>query len=744
VLDDTRHQWVVAPFRADRHAAGRCVGDEWHAISAHRNFRGCYTGAIGIVRRLVADLPTSILSDLTSPQQLTLFFICPELAKREFASAEVRKLLTFSAEGNAPSRTLRIAHGLADFLLGHAEHASPSRLCISFEDSDFADSLDQEFLAVLLRRADPARLKIRVCTASDQLAEPLRSALKTFASAEYMEPFMPATMAVIPKSWRIWLRDCASGWAGEWAILSDLSKYRDLSASRPAFANLQEFLDDVIDDLSPTTRCTLASEYVSSDCTSDNLLTQCSYSAIPEEERSLLHLARAQELEALNQQSLSLGAIPLHYERQGSDAAPLLAASKHCMHVAFYDAALDWAVRGRRMLSATDRGQTYCEFTRNILFALLLLNRLDEVDAICAENLARGDDPALLAHTAYAKAILAARLYEPSRRDYAAARGWIMKSLAFTERVPPSETRAVNIAFLRNTMALVEMRTGHLATAHQLLCEALQHMASEAPYKHETESAILIHNRARLHVKRQQVPEAIADLTALVQHQPGNADAYFDRGVLHQRSGQRHEALRDFDAAIKWSPSHPEAHFNRAQTLVSLGRINESLVDYERVLTLVPDHLEALIDRARLFQSRKELDAARTDVNAALLLSPANARLLCLHGLLDLQDGSLAQAYESFTKAIEADASLPDAWANRATVFFQQGELDRACLDLTQALALRADSAAFYNRGRCFEQQKRWIEAIEDYLHALELASGDVRDIQHHLSVCRRAGGHRN
>jgi Tfp pilus assembly protein PilF len=184
--------------------------------------------------------------------------------------------------------------------------------------------------------------------------------------------------------------------------------------------------------------------------------------------------------------------------------------------------------------------------------------------------------------------------------------------------------------------------------------------------------------------------------------------------------GQHHEALRDFDAAIKWSPPYPEAHFNRAQTLVSLGCINESLVDYERVLTLVPGHIEAIIDRARLFQARKNLDAARKDSNAALLLSPTNARLLCLHGLLDLGDGSLAQAYESFTKAIEADASLPDAWPNRATAFFQQGDLDRAYLDLTQALALRADSAAFYNRGRCFERQRRWIEATEDYSHALE------------------------
>jgi len=742
-VDDTRHQWVVAPFRSDRHAFGRS-GDQWHDVNAHRNLRGCYTGAIAIVRQLVADPGTSILSDLIAPQLLTLLFICPELAKPEFASAEVRKWLTFSAEGNAPSRTLRIAHGLADFLSAYTAYASRSPVCISFENADFADSLDQEFLAVLLRRADPARLKIRLCTSSDQLAEPLHSALKTFASVKYLEPSMPAAMAAIPEAWRIWLRSCASGWAGEWDILLDLSKYRDLSASRPAFANLQEFLNDVIGKLSAATRCTLASEYVQSDCTSDNLLSQYAYSGISEEERWVLHRARTLELEALNQQSLSLGAIPLHYERQRSDATPLLAASKRCMHAAFYNAALDWAVRGQRMLPATDRGQTYCELTRNILFAQLLLNRLDEVEAICAENLTRSKDPALLAHTTYAKAILTARFYEPPRRDYAAARGWIEKSLAFTEAVPPSETRAVNIAFLRNTMALVEMRTGDLATAYQLLCEALQYMAGEAPCKYEAESAILIHNRARLRVKRMQVPEAIADLTTLLQHQPGNGDAYFDRGILHQGLGQHQEALRDFDSAIKWSPPYPEAHFNRAKTLVALGRINESLVDYERVVILVPDHIEALIDRARLFLVGKNLDAARKDVNAALLLSPTDARLLCLYGLLDLEDGSFDRAYESFTKAIEADASLPDAWANRATVLFQQGDLHRACLDLTQALALRADSAAFYNRGRCFEQLRRWMEATEDYSHALKLANGDAQHIQRHLEVCQRAGRHRS
>src|SRR5262249_13562499 len=155
----------------------------------------------------------------------------------------------------------------------------------------------------------------------------------------------------------------------------------------------------------------------------------------------------------LRQTSLGWGAIPLHCERIGADPEPLLAASKQCMHLAYYDAALEWALRGRRLLAASDRGPTYGELTRNILFAQLLLGDYAAVEETCTEVLSCSDDAGLIVHANYAKAILNARLYPPERRDYAAARAWVEKSLAAAEHLPPSGTRAVNIAFLRNTMA---------------------------------------------------------------------------------------------------------------------------------------------------------------------------------------------------------------------------------------------------------------------------------------------------
>ena len=528
----------------------------------------------------------------------------------------------------------------------------------------------------------------------------------------------------IPEPWRVWLKRVAAGWAGEWGALNEISGWVDLSAMQPPACTLPEFLIDIAARLPAAERVRLEGEYVESECTSDRLVLKYVYAGAPAEERQALHRARAATLEASNRKDLTLGAIPLHYEKARAEVEPLVAASKRCMHLGYYHAALDWALRGRNMIEATQRSKCYNDLTRNALFSLLLLGRFDEVEAICDENMAQSTDPALLAHTTYARAILTARLYEPARRDFRAARAWVEKSLAFTEMLAPSESRAVNLAFLRNTLALVEMRTGRLTAAYELLTAALDYLAKEAPGKYPQECVLLLHNRARLQVALRQPEAAMDDLTELLRHQPGDSEAYLDRGVLYQRAGRYEEALNDYNAAIRWSPPYPQPYFNRAQTLVALGRPDEALADYNYVLTLEPHHVEALSNRACLYYDRGLFGAARRDTDTALRASPRHARLLCLRGLCELQEANPASAYASFTESTQADPSLADAWANRATAQFKRGDAEGALLDLTHALSLRKDASAFYNRGRIYEAQKKWAEAIDDYSQALRLASG--------------------
>lgn len=694
-----RHEWIIASLPADRDAAPRDRRVEWFVVDSHPNLRGPYTAAVNLIH-LLLESSVPLPPELLSRHQLTLRTISP--AARDFPASEpVADWLEISREGNAPSWTLRLAHGLTDFVLAFATHvagsspvnAAPPGIC--FTNADRADSLDREFFSVLLRRAEPGRLRLRICSSSTRVEEPLKSALEIH------------TQVKISKAAR-----------------------QPEPLREPSTPSRVELLR-------------LSREYVESDCTADTEDRKSAYTACSPEERRVLHGDRARSLEAGKRTDLSLGPIPFHYEQAGENPGSLLAAANRCMQLGYYNTALDWAMRGRAMIPAGHASKQYSELTRHALFALLLLRRFPEVEAMCDDNLARSEDSALLAHTTYAKAILLARLYEPARRDFNAARAWIEKSAAFTLRLPDSDVRTVNLAFLRNTLALVEMRTGQFDAAYDLLTSALGLIASDAPGKFREECVLLFHNRARLHTVRKQYGRAIDDFTELLRHRPGISGAYLDRGLLHQRSGAYEEALRDYSAAIEWSPPYPEPHLNRAQALAALGRPEEALAEYARVLELAPDHIEAIAGRGCLLFDRGDVASARKDAETGLRLVPKHAKLLCLRGLVELKTGDLNAALASFTESIEASPGLADAWANRATVLFKRGEATGALRDLDEALALREDAAAFYNRARIFESQKRWTRAIEDYSQAVRLAASlpgrDTGPILKRLTFCQGA-----
>jgi len=383
----------------------------------------------------------------------------------------------------------------------------------------------------------------------------------------------------------------------------------------------------------------------------------------------------------------------------------LLRASDLAMRMATYDAALEWAALGRTQLDAT-RVEDWGKLTRNMLFALLLLGRYPEAEAVCAEVQARVPEPAILAHVTYAMAILNARLYDRARHDYDAAKAWIEQSLAFTRRLPASETRSVNHAFLMNTMALVEMRKGRQDAALDLLNAALALMEAEAPQRYPLECGILLHNRAKLHRAIKQPERAIEDLTLLLRFEPSSSEAYFDRGLLHHRAARHAAAREDYDAALRWSPPYWEPHFNRAQVLLALGDRAAALRDYERVLVLNPEHVES------------------------------RAHATCLRGLTAMEAGDRKSAERNFSLSIEADPNLSDAWANRATIRFRAGDAEAALRDLDHALALREDAEIRYNRGRVLESLQRRREAIADYRRALASGASGADAIQRRLDHC--------
>jgi tetratricopeptide (TPR) repeat protein len=729
------HEWLVATCYAGAQTQGAASPLPFW-LDAHRNRRGPFTAAGGLIRAIIDDA-TSATPELVATHLLTLLSVAPEIGCYVDVPADVRQALIVSREGNPPSWTRRIANGATDFILGYFEGERSGRVAV-FTNVDDADSTDQEFISVLLGRADPGNLRLCICTRSDRLDPPLAAALEQYARRQRHKKSDSGILEV-PVVWAAWLAAC--GLSNEMAagLWRDLSAYGHGRCSPPRTRSLESFLDESIASLSAHERHTLALAYVNADGTSHRVLAQHVYRRLQASERKAMHLARARSLVSLGQPSLSLGAIPFHHEQAGDTSERLLTASRFCLDMAWYDAALDWSVRGRRMLSRAPRGKTYGDLTRNMLFALLLLGRYDEVATLCQDLLSQSEDPALLAHATYAMAILNARLYERSRQDYDAAKSWIEKSQKFTGNTPASPTRAVNAAFLMNTLALVEMRKGRPDAAQQKLVEAVGLMARLAPELYATESVILLHNIARLHVATGRTDLAIDQLSTLLSQQPSDSAAWFDRGLIHQRAGRHEAALSDYDMAVRWEPAHVEAHFNRAQVLAGLHRNEEAIAAYGRVIVLQPDLVDARLNRAILLRERGDLSLACHDITHALRYRPNDARVLCLQGLIEMGTGHHAAASDAFTRSIEADPLLADPWANRAILAVKRGDLRAALHDLTKALALREDAAILYNRGRVFEARRQWQKAADDYSRALVLDAGDSDAISRGCERCRKA-----
>jgi tetratricopeptide (TPR) repeat protein len=727
-LEPACHEWAHAPAGV---AVDPDAGNAFGPIDAHRNLRGPYTAAGTLLRAMCAEAQAHA-PEVVAAHLLTLLAVAPELRSRVPVPADAKRWLAIPREGNWPRWTRRLAHGLADFLLASLPILRPDGVRLVFTNVDCADYTDQEFIAVLLSRADPGVLSLGVYTKDAEPAPILAVALEAHAKqARLCGP--PQTP--VPARWRAWLK--ANGAEDRHAreLWLDLSDHLSSGASPPRTRTLEEYLAALVAGLSEAKRIRLARRHVSADGVSLRFLPSLVYDRLPASKRRALHRERATALAALGEPTLALGAIPYHRERAG-DAASLVAASTACMNVACYDAALDWSVRGRRMLDPRRQRKAYGDVTRNQLFALLLLRRFDEVDRLCAEVAGSSDDPALLSHVAYAKAILNARLYDRSRHDYEAAGRLVDRSLSFTERSPASSTRAVNTAFLMNTRALVELRRGRPDAAGRLLGEAIAFMRRGAPGRYRIESLILWHNLSRLHALAGDLDRAVAALDTMLAYEPTYGEAWFDRGLIHQRAGKLEMALADYAAAIRWGPPQAEPHFNRGQILALLGRSDNALAEYDRALVLDPDRLEARLNRALLLYQRGDFAAAAGDVSHALRRAPSDARLLCLDGLLRMEEGDPDAAFILFSRAIEADPSLPDPRANRAIVSFRRGRWRAAYDDLTRALAIRDDPAVRYNRGRVLASRRRWREAAGDFERALALAAGDAPEIRRSLDAC--------
>ncbi len=707
-MAETPHRWIRAARQRDRRrllAAGVDV-PVLAELDAHRRLRGPYTAA-GTLLRAIVPAALERRPDLVSRHEIELLSVAHELRELVPVTRETLTSLAVPSERTrfySRLRTLRHAHGIAEFLNAWLRELGDGTRCLLVENLHEADQTDREFFAVLLRRADPALLRLRLATATDTVEEP---------AGVLAVPLEPA------------LRRFA------------------IPVEEPLLSDEVEPVAGPADAVGETGRVELARAYVWGDCVDDDPAVRDAYAALEPELRATLHDERADELIRSGEWSLRLGAIPMHRERGGASRQAgvdaLREALEYCVNMGFYHATIDYGWRGRALVDWTEQMDQWWAFTTKTTTSLLALTRPLEALELYDEARAHTDNSMVHMQAAYATSMIYTRHLETGERDHRRARAWSNAAIAYARLLPDLRERAAHLVFNRNGLALVAMHEGRLEEALQLVNAGLAELdrALDAG-QHKLHRSVLRHNRSQLLAALGRHREALVELEAVISADPDYAEYQLDRGTLLRRTGRTEEALASYEEALRLSPPFQEVYYNRADTLLELGDTDAALAGFGYVLELDPDHLDARINRAGLRYALDDVEGAWADVRAGLERAPGNAHLLCVRGQLELvDDPDLAR--ETLTTVLAGAPELAAAWAARGLAAYQTGDLPAALADLGRAIELDDNSANRFNRGMALVDAGRPEEALADLTLVVEADDDPMARL--HRGACLLALG---
>ena len=147
-------------------------------------------------------------------------------------------------------------------------------------------------------------------------------------------------------------------------------------------------------------------------------------------------------------------------------------------------------------------------------------------------------------------------------------------------------------------------------------------------------------------------PDNIASLTAVIQRNPNDPQAYNMRGSVFGQSGRNDDALADFNKAISLDPNYAQAYANRGLIYRKTGKLDPALADYNKALQLDQNYAVAYLGRGIVHRQKKQALDAFNDFNKAIAIRPDNAQVYYNRGLLYQSQRQHQYAIDDFTTAL--------------------------------------------------------------------------------------------
>lgn len=182
-------------------------------------------------------------------------------------------------------------------------------------------------------------------------------------------------------------------------------------------------------------------------------------------------------------------------------------------------------------------------------------------------------------------------------------------------------------------------------------------------------------HRGCCYLETNNLANALRDLTALIQLDPGNESGYFWRGIAFRRLGDHQQALEDFNRALSINASDPANYRERGSLYAQMQQPDLALEDYARALKLNPQSSTTYKLRGQTYVAIGDHTRAVADFSQAVALcrSDVEVRQLRIAAYQALGEGAKAAADQRDLAALKASLSSYQAYLATARSLYQAG-----------------------------------------------------------------------
>ncbi|MFA3789652.1 XrtA/PEP-CTERM system TPR-repeat protein PrsT [Aliiglaciecola sp. SL4] len=170
------------------------------------------------------------------------------------------------------------------------------------------------------------------------------------------------------------------------------------------------------------------------------------------------------------------------------------------------------------------------------------------------------------------------------------------------------------------------------------------------------------------------------------------------RSELLMDLGRLKEADEIADALLQAVPENIDFLNLKAGIQIRLGNplVAETFLD--KALTINPEHFSAQFNKANLLSSRGEHKDALHIIEKLNAIQPDNIRILTLLARCQFNANMVEEAEKNLQRVLQKDINNLTALELLATIYTQQGELERAIRQLNIAIKAEPDAAVYLMR----------------------------------------------